>query len=257
MPAPAPLIGNAPNAGFVSSMPVNTLPPSGGKSKTKLIAAVAVVAVLIVGVALAVTLVGGKGGSPKYKDSDLTTVSTNAYSVSIPKQWTDSSSDQSLLKKYQISADSFQNIKMYTYGYNQKTGSIQSVYIVADQVTDVTDEQMRTVLQDPQRRALFESTYSAIMDSVGKSAECASSENKTTTYKYDTNGYVVLVDAELDCILTPAVAKIAGDPSAHYVMKIGIANSKTYIVLLASVKSDWQKNSDFYKQKVMNGFKPQ
>lgn len=255
-------ISPTPEAAPVASQVPTIITDSGTKTKGKRLKIIgAVVAGFMVLAIMAVAGIALLGSKPQivYTSSDLTVLNTQTYSINRAKQWTDASTNKNLLKYLQSSlgADSsLSDQKIYTYKYNFKTNTGQTLMLVGDTPLGVTDAQLQLGLKSAAAKQQFETGFKSLANTLDTNTLCASVSGKSQSIKYETSKFLVEVRSDADCNYTAANAAKYGSKGIHQSLLLGIKNGTTYLVSFAAVQSDWAKNSSFYQDKIIGSIQP-
>jgi hypothetical protein len=246
-PMPAPM-----------TMAPASLPPKKGK-RLKIIGGMvaAVVALVVIGVVAIVAL----GGTQQivYTSADVTTTSTQSYSINRAKEWTDASSNKTILNYLQSSlgaASSLTDQKIYTYKYDFKTNKGQTLVLVGDTALGVTDAQLQQGLKSTAAKQQFESGFKSLSNVLDSNSLCASVSGKNQSIKYETTKFLVEVRSDVDCNYSASNTSKFGSKGIHQALFLGIKNGKTYLVSLVATQTDWAKNSTFYQDKIFGSLQP-
>jgi hypothetical protein len=233
-------------------------PPKKGK-RLKIIGGIvaAVVILVVIGVVAIVSL----GGEQQiiYSSADVSTVSTQSYSINRAKEWTDASSNKSILNYLKSSlgaTSSLTDQKIYTYKYDFKTNKGQTLMLVGDTELGVTDAQLQQGLKSTAAKQQFESGFKNLANVLDTNSLCAAVSGKNQSIKYETSKFLVEVRSDVDCNYSAANASKFGAKGIHQSLFLGIKNGKTYLVSLIAAQSDWTKNGAFYQDKIFGSVQP-
>ena len=252
---PLPAADSAPLA-IPSASPT---PASSSKGKVFKIVGAVVGAVVLVVVLIGAVVALTSGKPIAYKASDLTSVTTKNYTAKYAKQWTDLSTNNSVLKYLKTSLGSETSLvdqKIYGYKYDTKTGQNQTLLLIADTPIGVSDAELKQGLTDPSAKQQFEASFKGLTSALDSDKSCQSITGKNETTAYNTAKYLVEVKADIDCNYTKSSQVKYGTKSIHQVVFLGIKNGNTYIATLKASRDDWAKNGAFYNANILNSISP-
>jgi hypothetical protein len=218
--------------------------PRRGK-KGLILGLVGVLVVILIGVGVYIGL-KALSKPTKYGTSDLVSLQTNGYTISYPKEWKDSSSNQKLLGALGTSGSSvsYSDLKVYTNKLNHNGDWAQSVLAAADASDGVPDS---TITQSTTLQKQLVATLNQAISQASKDMGCKSSSNQTSSSALNTSNFLIMSSISFNCTLT--------DGNYHVAFEMGLKNSKVEFMVLATLMNDWNLNSSFYTNNVINTFK--
>lgn len=196
-------------------------------------------------------------GAKKYTAKDLVTTVGQHYSLSYPKEWKDVSSNKTLLSSALGSSSGITDVKAYAYNVSKDNKTAEAFVLAADQSSGgFTDSELKQALQDSTVKKSFEDELTtSTKDISGASSGCAKASSPQTNFEYNTKNFVAAMQYDVDCQQgTDATVKSADH---HLSATIGLKNGKAFLLVIGSVKSDWARNSEFYKNNMIVNFQPQ
>ena len=235
----------------------NTTPPmssgaAGGNRRRKISIVGTGIAVVVALVVAGSSLLMGQG-TPTYKDSDLTSYTTDTYTASYPKQWEDLSNNKEVIDQIGLTGVDLADARTYAYGYDEKTNKIASGVVTATEEFPVDDETIKAALEFPELRQNLETSLKETFDDL-KSEKCESATGDPEL-KLDGDTYTIEATAVIECTLSEEDAKTVGADKSYLLLKMGIADKKLFYTVVVTV-SDWSKNKDFYQNSLLTSMQP-
>ena len=223
----------------------NNPEPKGKKSlKTAVIAVVTVLAlVIIAGVAFTGFKIIG-GGDYKYSQRDLKPYKARTYSINYPSKYMDYSNDPAV-------KSSFNDVSnLGFFGIKSKTAKdkFTSLIVTGSVPLPITEKQLNLLLNDKQyidtKNQFDAESKQALNDLIYQA--CIEPKNvKLTTGKNDM--FTVYFNIQADCMID--------NLEAHIDATLGAKNNDFFVLLLATKKTDWSLNQQFYQDYVLKSFK--
>lgn len=209
-------------------------------------------------IAIVVLLIGGGAyfayslliANKAYTKSDLTSVSASSYTFSYPKSWQDGSNNDTV-KKFIAIGDTISDVKIVGTHINKDLKNNTSIAIFGDLDLGVSDSELQPALDNPtEKQQIIDSFKSSISSSdLATSSKCKVTGALNTNVNTDNPNFLLYTTVSADCTLD-------NNQKGHLYYVAGVKNGKIYFGTLATLKTDWDKNSTFYTKDMFPSLMP-